>query len=221
MSKTKTKSDIWERYQCSSKALESPSWSLLFICWLVSTKTCMMECIHAIWNLPWTTCIRGFILFLQNWYNCVKNVQIRSLFWSVFSRIQSEYAKLRTRKNSVFGHFLWSGCIGNFINRTARVRRFSQIFYDLCEVILDHRLDPSFSKLNTKEKVAYLLYGSRSRSSSLNKNVIKLVIKFLKSTGRFNEPLMFFDQWNVKFPKVFTTEVAIKRCSGKWVFLKF
>ena len=31
-------------------------------------------------------------------------VQIRSFFWSVFSRIQSEYKKIRTRKNSVFGH---------------------------------------------------------------------------------------------------------------------
>ena len=57
-----------------------------------------------------------------------------------------------------------------------------------------YRLDPSFSKLNTKEKVAYLLYGSRSNSSSLNKEVIKRVIKFLKSTGHFNKPLIFFDQ---------------------------
>ena len=55
-----------------------------------------------------------------------------------------------------------------------------------------YRLDPSFSKLNTKEKVDYLLYGSRSNSSSLNREVIKLAIKFLKSTGRFNEPLTFF-----------------------------
>ena len=35
----------------------------------------------------------------------VKSVQIRSFFWSVFSCIQSEYRKIRTRKNSVFGHF--------------------------------------------------------------------------------------------------------------------
>ena len=54
-----------------------------------------------------------------------------------------------------------------------------------------YRPDTSFSKINTKEKVAYLLYGSRSNSSSLNKEVIKLVIKFLKSTGRFNKPLFF------------------------------
>ena len=30
--------------------------------------------------------------------HCVKSVQIRSFFWS-------EYRKIRTRKNSVFGHF--------------------------------------------------------------------------------------------------------------------
>ena len=35
--------------------------------------------------------------------HCVKSVQIRSYFWSVFSRIQ--YRKIRTRNNSVFGHF--------------------------------------------------------------------------------------------------------------------
>ena len=38
-------------------------------------------------------------------YHCVKGVQIRSYFWSVFSCIQSEYRKMRTRNNSVFGHF--------------------------------------------------------------------------------------------------------------------
>ena len=49
--------------------------------------------------------------------HCVKSVQIRIYFWSVFSciwteygeiwslRIQSEYRKIRTRNNSVFGHF--------------------------------------------------------------------------------------------------------------------
>ena len=41
----------------------------------------------------------------------MKSVQIRSFFWSVFSRIQSECSKIRTRKNSVFGHFSRSGTI--------------------------------------------------------------------------------------------------------------
>ena len=45
--------------------------------------------------------------------HCVKSVQIRSYFWLVFSCIRieyvdllrSEYRKIRTRNNSVFGHF--------------------------------------------------------------------------------------------------------------------
>ena len=53
---------------------------------------------------------------------CVKSVQIRSFFWSVFSCIRTKYGdllrkspysvrnrKIRTRKNSVFGHFSRSG----------------------------------------------------------------------------------------------------------------
>ena len=62
-----------------------------------------------------------------------------------------------------------------------------------------YKLDPSFSKLNTKDKVSYLLYGSRSSSSSLNKYNIKLVIKFLRSTGRFNEPLIFLTNQMLSF----------------------
>ena len=55
----------------------------------------------------------------KNWYYTLRqhklyqkavtawSVQIGSFFWSVFSRIriQLEYRKIRTRKNSVFGHF--------------------------------------------------------------------------------------------------------------------
>ena len=38
-------------------------------------------------------------------FHCVKSAQIWSFFWSVFSCIQTEYRKIRTRKNSVFGYF--------------------------------------------------------------------------------------------------------------------
>ena len=40
--------------------------------------------------------------------HCVKSVQIRSYFWSIYIVnlcIQSEQRKIRTRNNSVFGHF--------------------------------------------------------------------------------------------------------------------
>ena len=41
--------------------------------------------------------------------HCVKSVLIRSLFWSIFSRIQSKYGKIRTSRNSTFGLFSRSG----------------------------------------------------------------------------------------------------------------
>ena len=42
----------------------------------------------------------------------VKSVQMRSFFWSVFPYIRNEYRKMRTKKNSVFGHFSRSGSFG-------------------------------------------------------------------------------------------------------------
>ena len=41
----------------------------------------------------------------------MKSVQIRSYFWYIFSCIQSEYRKIRTRSNSVFRHFSRSDCL--------------------------------------------------------------------------------------------------------------
>ena len=67
-------------------------------------------------NLLIITNITNFNQFENNlsfnfWIvHCVKSVQIRSFFWSVFFRIRTEYRKRRTRKNSPFGHFSRSGC---------------------------------------------------------------------------------------------------------------
>ena len=44
-------------------------------------------------------------LCLPAFNHCVKSVQIRSFFWPVFSGIRTEYRKIRTRKNSIFGFF--------------------------------------------------------------------------------------------------------------------
>ena len=56
---------------------------------------------------------------------CVKSVQIRSFFWSVFSRIRTEYGKIRSihsecgkiqnRKNCVFGQFSRSSLFMNYL----------------------------------------------------------------------------------------------------------
>ena len=66
-----------------------------------------------LWILLWL-CLQELCEFFKTEItlnNCewllhrVKSVEIRSYFWSVFSCIQSEYRKIRTRNNSVFGQF--------------------------------------------------------------------------------------------------------------------
>ena len=44
-------------------------------------------------------------VFVEQFRQCVINFLKRSFFWSVYSHIQSEYGKIRPRKNSVFGLF--------------------------------------------------------------------------------------------------------------------
>ena len=47
--------------------------------------------------------------------HCVKSVKIPSFFWAVVNlRIQSEYRKIRSRKNSVSGHFSRSGSLSKW-----------------------------------------------------------------------------------------------------------
>ena len=73
----------------------------------------------------------GARLECKNYFisHCVKSVQIRSHFWSVFSRIQTEYGeilslriqsecgKIRTRNNSVFGHSSRSVIVKDGVDR--------------------------------------------------------------------------------------------------------
>ena len=60
--------------------------------------------------------LSSLIFLISDSNKCVKSVQIWNYFWSAFScvwteygdlllRIQSEYRKIRSKNNSVFGHF--------------------------------------------------------------------------------------------------------------------
>ena len=58
-----------------------------------------------------------YISYLR-FHHCMKSVQIRCFFWCAFScirteylRNQSEYKKIQTRKNSLYGQFSHSACI--------------------------------------------------------------------------------------------------------------
>ena len=81
---------------------------IFFMCFKV---TCFGKIMTFSWKFE--ACLQ-----FRKQHHCVKSVQRRSFFWSVFSyirteylRIQSEYKKIRTRKNSVFGHFLCSASL--------------------------------------------------------------------------------------------------------------
>ena len=77
-----------------------------------SSKIDMNNSVYSAW---WSTNLRR-----KKHNHCVKSVQMRSFFWSVFSSIwteygeirsiQSECGKIRTRKSSVLGHFSCSEC---------------------------------------------------------------------------------------------------------------
>ena len=78
----------------------------------------------------------------KRYSHCVKSVQIRSCFWSVFYcvwteykeilRIQSKWGKMRTRNNSVFGHFSRSEFSGKYMKVILwKVRLMQSLWYQL------------------------------------------------------------------------------------------
>ena len=68
----------------------------------ISTWRCLKKC-----YLQKTACTSRKLIFAKI-FHCVKSGQIRSFFWSVFSRIRTEYGDSR----SEFGHFLHSDLFG-------------------------------------------------------------------------------------------------------------
>ena len=72
-----------------------------------------------------------FLCMIFGALHCVKSVQIQSFFWSVFSCIWTEYRKIRTRKNSVFGHFSGSARLNNTIIFMWILSNFKQFFSDI------------------------------------------------------------------------------------------
>ena len=70
--------------------------------------------------------------------HCVKSVQIRSFFWSVYGVslcIQSEYGKIRTRKKSVFGHFSHSVSLCSSIISVPISILFHEILYLYSQIV--------------------------------------------------------------------------------------
>ena len=53
------------------------------------------------------------------------------------------------------------------------------------------RPNPDFKILSDKDQVSFILYGSKTNASeNFNPNIIKIIIKYLKKTGRFENSLL-------------------------------
>ena len=69
--------------------------------------------------------------FLKRYEDCVESVQIQSYFWSVFSCILTEYRKIRSRNNSVFGYFSRNDAVFLFKNTGDKEKGFFLLESDI------------------------------------------------------------------------------------------
>ena len=53
------------------------------------------------------------------------------------------------------------------------------------------RANTDFKNLSDKDQVSFMLYGSKTNATeNVNQNIIKIIIKYLKKTGRFGNSLL-------------------------------
>ena len=53
------------------------------------------------------------------------------------------------------------------------------------------RANPDFKNLSDKDEVSFMLYGSKTNTSeNFNQNIIKIIVKYLKETGRLENSLL-------------------------------
>ena len=116
--------------------------------WNSNACSIMTDWIHVglLWSksetiyLPKKACLiiihRNTTHILDMSYHCVKSVQIRSYFWSLTSCILTEYLKIRTRNNSVFGHFSHSAMFISVSNKSIITKILKNVFsYTICVLI--------------------------------------------------------------------------------------
>ena len=48
------------------------------------------------------------------------------------------------------------------------------------------KANSDFKTLSDKDQVSFMLYGSKTNTTNFNQNTVKIVIKYIKKTGRFN-----------------------------------
>ena len=133
----------------------------LSLYWNCSTVQLVMLCIFQTKKLILWSISSGMIF----WY--VKSLQIRSYFWFVFSCIQTvflysciqaKYRKIRSRNNSVFGHFSRSEPFSDFSfsNTTTKSVADENILGTVIENKLDFKSHLKNICKNAKQKLSAL-----------------------------------------------------------------
>ena len=144
----------------------------------------------------------------------MNSVQIRSYFWSVFSCNQSEYRKIRTRNNSLFGNMGQRTPLLRQIIGSAKNKVNSKGFFGLVWGFQN----PSDGPDNTRSflEVAVLKYFKGSiivgNSQSVRSTARKFTLKQLCVRQIFFYFYIFFDMINESLPsKYLSTGSSIRR----------
>ena len=77
-----------------------------------------------------------------------------------------------------------------FVNLFAKFSYF--VFTHSAREYFDNldRANPDFKNLSDKDQVSFMLYGSKTITlENFNQNIIKITIKYLQKTGRFENSL--------------------------------
>ena len=146
--------------------------------WSWSSLSCNPE-------LKWSMIIDVFTRKTGN-DHCVKSVQIRSYFWYLFSHIRSEYGeryfvslrihskcgKIRTRNNSVFGHFSRNGFCQSKLKREKKTAgtTFQQL---LAWFINSHWLNSSTVTGTILQQSLARLFNSSELCATVNGKIVQ------------------------------------------------
>ena len=116
----------------------------------------------------------------------------------LLTRLRLQFSHLNERK---FRHD-FGDTVSPMCGRNAEIKNTEHLlmrchFYSIqrFEILNNiNKVDLSFTQLDTIEKVNNLLHGyPPNKSNALNQDITKIVINFLKKSGRFNKPLISFN----------------------------
>ena len=87
--------------------------------------------------------------------HCVKSVQIRSYFWSVFCCIRAEYRKIQTRNKSVFGHFSCSAGLSRYYSSITLLTECYKLGCHLLDFILGRNIKAEVNERSKRTRIVF------------------------------------------------------------------